>query len=371
MTRLDDYRRETGEIKAQLLARIGEIAAMLLPHGRKEGGLWVSHNPAGDDHKKNPALKVRINGGDAGAWSDWRSGDKGDVWRLIEHCQRTDFNGARRWAMDALGLKAMSREERAAAAAQAQNYVHAAAAKAEKDSARKLLEANRLWNEADAKSSPWRDHALAYFSGRSCALEDVPNIARQTFRYSRQSEYWKLAKWESSGRYPVKIEAGPLFPAIHSAMRNRMGLLTACHVTFLDPVLPKKALVKPPKMMKGQALGAVIELAYGPENRPFWEAERPHPLIIAEGVETALSLAIEVPEARVWAGGSLAGIGSAPVDLDCISAVIFARDNNVGNDQAQGQFEAAFAQLAAKKPLEVMASHLGDDFNDLANGEAR
>jgi hypothetical protein len=56
--------------------------------------------------------------------------------------------------------------------------------------------------------------------------------------------------------------------------------------------------------------------------------------------------------------------------LDCVGAVIVARDNNDGNAQAARQLDDALEQLArANKPLEVIASHVGDDFNDLAKGE--
>lgn len=366
-----DYRRETEAIKAQLLMRIGDVARTLLPRGRREGGLWASHNPRGDDPKKKPALKVRIQGGDLGAWSDWRSGDKGDVFRLIEHCQRTDFNGARRWAMDFLGLKAMSREERAKAAAQAQTYNEREAKRAEADRQRKLAGAVKLWRDgADLTRSPWREHALAYFRARQCALEDVPNIARETFRYSRATEWWKGAQWSRDGGRAIKTHPGPDFPAIHSALRNSMGILMCCHVTFLDPAMPRKAPVDNAKLMYGEALGSVIEVALGPENKPFWLAQQAQPLVIAEGIETALSLAIALPECRVWAGGSLAGIAAAPAGLDCVSQIYFARDNNAGNPQAQAQFERAHEALAAHgKPLAVMASIVGDDFNDLATGD--
>jgi Toprim domain len=365
-----DYRRETDEIKAQLLMRIGDVARALLPDGRKEGGLWVSHNPAGDDMRKAPALKVRVSGGDAGAWYDWRSGDKGDVFGLIEHCKRCDFKDARRWAMDFLGIRAMSRAERAKLSHEAVRYQERESAKAEGERLARLAKAMKLWNAADTKASAWREHALAYFAARAMPLKAIPHLNPDTFRFARATEYWKGAKWQGGGRAPVKLEDGPQFPAIHSAMRNRLGLLTACHVTFLDPDAPKKAPVQPAKLMLGQALGAVIEISMGPEGKPFWLAQQPHPLIIGEGIETCGPLAIAVPEARVWAGGSLAGISGAPIDLPCIAAVFFARDNNDGNDQAQKQFQSAFDALAAHgKPLAVMASHVGDDFNDLARGE--
>jgi Toprim domain len=114
----------------------------------------------------------------------------------------------------------------------------------------------------------------------------------------------------------------------------------------------------------------VIEVSCGPSGLPFWLCTTAYPLILCEGIETALSLAIAVPEARVWAAGSLAGMGHAPIGLACISDVTVARDNNHGNPQAQKQLDAALMALEAHdKPLVVMNSHVGDDFNDLMQGE--
>ena len=166
------------------------------------------------------------------------------------------------------------------------------------------------------------------------------------------------------------MAAGPVFPAIHSAMRAANGALTCCHVTFLDPVLRQKAPVAPAKLMLGEALASVIEVSRGPCDEDFWRCATAGPLIIAEGIETALTMALAVPEARVWAAGSLAGMGHCPVQLPCVGEIAVARDNNHGNAQAQKALNAALWKLEeADKPLVVMASHVGDDFNDLGQGE--
>lgn len=381
-------------IKAGLKDRIGELVGRLLPHGREEGGQWVCHNPLGDDARKPPAFKVRIRGGDLGAWIDWRSGDKGDVIGLVAFCERTDVAGALTWARDFLGLRAMSRADREAMRRVAREKAETRARDDEKRRRDKLLAADRLFCREGPQSrdigpasvpegtfaidmrSAVIDHAWAYFANRAVPLGLVRHLNRRNFRVSPATEWWKGAAWErdqASGRR-WKAIAGPLYPAVHSAMRNRMGLVTCCHVTFLDPARPAKAPVTPAKLMYGEALGAVIEISTGPSGVPFWMADRdglkPCPLIIAEGIETALSFATTIPEARVWAGGSLAGVGAAPVDLDCVAWVLFARDNNAGNAQAQKQFSAALERLEASgKRVEVEASHVGDDFNDLAQGQ--
>lgn len=361
-------------VKAGLIDRIEEVCGQLLPDGRREGPLWVSNNPVENDKGKPPALKVRIARGDAiGAWRDWRSGDKGDVLKLVSYVLRTDTRGALTWGRDFLGLRTMTRADREAMRkVETQRKADRDRAN-EKARADKLRMAERLFSHATSPSgtmSPAELHGRAYFGGRKVPLDQVANLNPETFRFAAATEWWKGAAWANDGGRRFKTAPGPSFPAIHSAMRQWNGVVTCCHVTFLDPAKPKKAPVEPAKLMFGEALGAVVEISTGPSAKPFWLADEPGLLIIAEGIETALSFALAVPEARVWAGGSLAGVGAAPVGLPCVEWVLFARDNNTGNRQAQKQFDAALAGLEShNKRVVVEASHVGDDFNDLAQGE--
>lgn len=383
-------------IKSQLQERIGDVCRKLLPHGRDEGGQWVSFNPVTGDKAKhhNPALKVRLRGGVAGAWKDWRSGDKGDVLGLVAYLLATDAKGALVWARDFLGLRDMTRADRETM----RRVVATRKVAQEKDDAarraRKLLDADRLFRAGggDKPIGPalvplgtfeYADaahvkhaaqlHAEAYFSARGVALHHVAALNRYSFRFSPQTEWWRGATYGGDGEgHRFKAEPGPLFPAVHAAMRNQMGIVTACHLTFLDPLKPGKAPVEQAKLMYGEAKGAVIEISTGPAQKPFWmdDGHEQHPVVLAEGIETALAFAISGVPARVWACGSLAGIGAAPVGLPFISWVLFARDNNDGNAQAQRQFAAALDQLEQSgKTIRVEASHVGDDFNDLATGE--
>lgn len=362
-------------IKSELQDKVALVCKALLPHGKEEGGQWVSHNPVTNDYKpgRPPALKVRMRGGVIGAWKDWRCGAVGDVIGLIAYIEGTDTSGALVWARDFLGIRNMTRADR-------ENMRKVAARQAvererqdEKRRRDKLAAADRLFfnnTSPIGAMTPAEAHARNYFAGRKVPLDLVANLNTDTFRFSAATEWWKGAKWDTRGRQKIKVAPGPSFLAIHSAMRAWNGLVTCCHVTFLDPLKPRKAPIEPAKLMFGEALGSVIEISTGPDEVPFWQAAEAGPLIIAEGIETALSFAVSVPEARIWAGGSLAGIAAAPVHLPCVDWVLFARDNNAGNPQAQKQFERALGQLEASgKRIVVEASHVGDDFNDLAQGE--
>lgn len=374
-------------IKSGLIERVRQLAAALLPDGREESGQWVSWNPVEGDKGKTPALKVRIRGGVVGAWKCWRCGEAGDVIKLVAYVLRTDTKGALAWSRDFLGLRSMTSADRA------ELRKVESTRRAERDRADrrrrelKLQSADALFfaepSEKDTgpaycphgtvafgEHSAAELHARKYFAARQVPIDEI--AGRYAFRFSGATEWWKGATWSTdagSGR-KVKTKRGPLFPAVHSAMRAWNGIVTCCHVTFLDTVKAAKAPVEPPKLMFGEALGAVIEVSRGPSGKAFWMTEEPGPLILAEGIETALSFAVNVPEARVWAGGSLAGVAGAPVHLACVDWILFARDNNSGNPQAQKQFSAALEKLEASgKRVVVQASHVGDDFNDLARGE--
>ena len=366
-------RNDLPEIKQALKDRIEDVCRKLLPDGRREADKWVSHNPmVADDIRHLPALKVGLIR-EKGAWRCWRHGDHGDVLMLIAFTQSTDLKGALQWARDFLGLRAMSLAEREAMRMQAAAKAKREAEENRKARNNKLEKAKELFFLRANDTAAARNHAWDYFRARHCPLEYVQWLNRETFRFSNSSEWWKGAKWGFRDGHKIKTQEGPRFPAIHSGMRQATGIVTCCHVTFLDPVRPEKAPVDPPKLMYGEALGAVIEVATGGlHSVPFWHDNPlvPGPLVLCEGIETALSLAIAIPEARVWAGGSMAGMGSAPVGLACVSDITLARDNNAGNPQALQQLAACIQKLEAHgKPLAFMNSHVGDDFNDLIKGE--
>lgn len=359
-------------VKDMLKGRIVDLCHRCLPQGRREGAEWVAHNPFVDEARKAPALKVALTG-NKGAWKDWRNGDKGDVLDLITFTQGlASFKDVMAWARDFLGLEELTPKQRDALRREAVMRKERDAAEEQKRRARKLERAMELWQQADAPGeNPGAEaHAMGYFADRGCDMRNLAHPPFRTFRFSSATEWWKGADYERHNGGAHKTKPGPQFPAIHSAMRAANGALTCCHVTFLDPVMRRKAPVAPAKLMLGEALGSVIEVSRGPVDEDFWMASKPSPLIIAEGIETALTLALAVPEARVWAAGSLAGMGSCPVHLPAVGEIAVARDNNHGNPQAQKQLNAALIKLEeASKPLVVMASHVGDDFNDLGQGE--
>jgi len=160
--------------------------------------------------------------------------------------------------------------------------------------------------------------ARAYFTQRGVDLADVATLAAGNFRFGKRAEYWPDAKWQEHEGRRIKRQEGRKIPAIAAAVRDEKGVICGCHLTFLDEVLPAKASVEKPKLMFGAIAGGVLEIATGMMangrvGKDFWREEQGNLLVLCEGIETGLSLAVAVPEARVRAALSLNNIGHAPL----------------------------------------------------------
>lgn len=146
-------------------------------------------------------------------------------------------------------------------------------AAAEADAAKRAAQAKTVWAAAQAiQGTP----AETYLRGRgvTCALPD-------TLRYAP-------ACWHKSGAH---------LPAMVALVEGGDGF--AVHRTYLRPDGFGKAEVEPAKAMLGAVAGGAVRLV-----------ETRGPLVVAEGIETALSLAsglLQAP-ATIWAALSTSGL---------------------------------------------------------------
>lgn len=189
----------------------------------------------------------------------------GEAGRLLLHCKKTGCAFAE--ILAAAGVcQADYAPPDAAVSARREAERRAEAAKREK-------QAHRLWREArPIAGTPGAD----YLRGRgiSCPLPE-------TLRFHP-------ACWHVSARR---------LPALVALVEGGEGF--AVHRTYLAPEGGGKAAVDPCKAMLGAVAGGAVRLSEGQG-----------PLAVAEGVETALSLASGLLSgpARVWAALSTSGL---------------------------------------------------------------
>ena len=64
------------DLSKMLADRASEIAQMLFPNGKKEGNEWCVGSMDGE---KGKSMKIHLAGSKSGVWSDFQSGDSGDL----------------------------------------------------------------------------------------------------------------------------------------------------------------------------------------------------------------------------------------------------------------------------------------------------
>lgn len=180
--------------------------------------------------------------------------------------------------------------------------------------------------------------AGAYLAARGLAVPEAPDLLFHP----------DLTYWETRTGHPALV----------AVVRNAGGEAAAIHRTYLAPDGSAKADVPKPRMMLGRVSGAAVRLA------PVGEGGV---LGIAEGIETALSVAQVCPVLPVWAALSAGNLEQVALPPETRRVVILADNDGAGlraAERAAARFHAEGRRVwIATPPRE------GEDFNDLLQGE--
>jgi hypothetical protein len=153
-----------------------------------------------------------------------------------------------------------------------------------------------------------------------------------------------------------------------AAMRDGHDVIRAVHFTFLTED-GEKADVPKPKLIWPNFKGAVIRLSKGAAGRSViqaTEAGEPETVVVTEGIEDALTVAL-VSVLRCWAAGSIANIGNAPV-LPFIEAWVIHRQNDVSPAAIEAFDRAKRALENTGRLVGELRAHGGKDINDQLRG---
>ncbi len=341
-------RPPAGDVARMLAARVQELCLELLPDGRREGGEWVSKSRRGTSPR---ALSVRQVGGKAGVFGEFDSGAKGDALDLVAHVLFAgDKKKAYAWALNWLGIA-----QGATPAPMAQAPAPRAAAAEDPDAIERRRAAQAMWLAAEASIAG--TPVSAYLRGRGI---DLAQLGRQP----------------RSLRYAPALynrETGRKLPAMVAAIVAPDGAHLATHRAWLAPDAAgvwRKAALRNPKMTLGGFAGGTIRLWRGASSKPLAAAPESDTVVIAEGIETGLSVAVACPELRVLCAvslGNLARLALPPNVLD----IIVAADNDAGNPAAERLLDHAVSRLLAEgRSVRIARSSVGSDFNDALQGVA-
>lgn len=203
-----------------------------------------------------------------------------------------------------------------------------------KEAERRGEHAKRLWLEAQPILGTVAEAYLRDVRGITCTLP-------ATLRFHS-------ACWHGP--------TGKPYPAMVAAVQG--AGLPAVHRTFLQADGLGKAAIDPDKMMLGATAGGAVRITEGPG-----------PLVLTEGIETALSLACGLLHgpATVWAALSTSGIRGLHLPQNPHSLTIAPDGDTAGREAANALAERAHAR---GWKVSLLPAPDGYDWNDILTGKA-
>lgn len=342
---------------------IEDVIGELRLDGKRRGRSFVAFCPW--DGQREPKLHIDVRH-KPGAWINFKGGEKGDALDLVAAVLtdgRTDGHArgrAMKWARAFLKIEGVIDQadfQRRAAEAEARRVKRAAQYARELGDKRRT--AKGLWLAARPLSPG--DGAWRYLAARGVDLAKLPRLPRAV-RYSAEQ------RWHDGDTGEV-THVGP---ALMSAMTLASGAFASLHRIWIDPDRPgQKADLPEPRKMWPDSEGAAIRLWRGESGLAEKDAEQRgliEDVVLCEGVEDGLSIALMTPELRIHAVGSLPGLLSyTPAKI--VRRLIVAADNDWGKPQAQRMLDRATARLRDfNKIVAIARSPEGKDFNDLLRG---
>ena len=335
---------DIGAIAGMLQERAESLARALLPQGHREGNDWVeartSQGGLGD------SLKVCIAGNKRGVWKHFAANVAGDMLDLVAYIHYGGAKGpAVAWSRNWLGLND------AAGPATIARPVDPKPARGDRDTSEKdrRAAAFRLWLEAEPQlaGTPAADYLL----GRGI---DLGKLGRQP----RALRYHPALPHKAGGKWP----------ALLAAISGNEGKTLGVHRTYLD-VQDDGRVIKAPladaKMTLGRYRGGSIRIWRGERvdsrtgelkpGRPLAQADPESSVLITEGIEDALTLAVEYRSRRILCAVSLSNMASLWLP-GMISEIVIVADNDAEGSPAADALEKAIAHFrSAAGPC---ASHI-------------
>lgn len=320
--------------------------------GRREGREWRAGRKA--DGFPGDSLSVVLEGAKRGVFFWGALGKGGDALELVAQVKFAgDKSAAVRWVRDVfLGMVAedpaqLERERDARRARQ-----RAADRQEQEKIEARVRRAAGIWHGAQAEI---RDTLVdRYLLGRGIDLR-LLGRAPGSIRYCPALDYWHEG---------AKVGA---FPAMVTAVAPARGAMRAVHQTWLqvydDGFVGKLRGTGSAKKIYGDYRGGFARIWRGTVADPATGEIRPAPpiaraaggssVIVTEGIEDALTLALALPDRRIVAGLTVGNL--AVLDLpETIGEVILAADNDDADSKAaEALLKAIDAHAAAGRAVSV------------------
>lgn len=321
-----------------------DVARALFPNGARQGPEFYIGSLAGE---KGQSLAVRVSGDKRGVWRDFAAGEGGDILDLVAGALFSgDKKQACAWARNFLGQACHDR-----------HGVQAALPKRpppKKD-------------EPDAEELALRARARAIWLA---ARENILETPVELYLANRAINLRKLGRAPRCLRFEPLLwcgESGIKLPALVAAITAPDGSIAGVHRTWLTKDAAGrwiKANVPHPKKSMGRYVGGCIRLWRGAAGVPMNAAPPGSRIVVCEGIEDGLSIAIGLPEERVVVAVSLSNMTALMLPPQ-FTEVVIAADNDGDNPAAQRNLQRAIDRFIGEgRRVKLARSPIGKDFND-------
>lgn len=337
------------------------------PHGNE---LFTPLNPTRADRHPG-SFVIHTDQGREGGWTEYGAPGtpSGDIIDLVVYCLRLKGRiDAYWWALDFLGLPREGHGGRVRR-------------EAESDTEKKAREQAAL-DHARAEEKARDAKAAKAFSWWRRGAPLAGSIAETYLKFGRKIPLERLRHPPGALRFlpadeRVDRETGEVTetpPALFSAMTAWDRGVRAVHITSLEPDGRDRLRGDKAKKMWGDARGCAIRVSKGKSGlTPEMAAKKGitnEVLVLGEGIETALSAAVAMPDWRSWAAGSLSLLAMLEWP-PCVGHVVLLGEND-GGAAAREAFAAAEARWRARaegRVLTVLRPPAGcSDLNDWLMG---
>jgi len=336
--------KEAEELKAHLKFKSEIVARDLLgePNKRLSNGRELRYG----EHGK---IVVRISGDKAGMWHDFSESKGGDLFSLVTHVRGGEFKEAAEYLRGVVGMKSTT----------SLRLVH-------DHNSRDQYASHQKVKRLEERIEKQKIKATSDLLVRAKEINHK-NVAYRYLREQRNISCELGGDIKTTGIY--EREAGKSFPALIAFARDEHGNVTGGQRLLLDSKTYGKAKVDVPKKSFGHISGSFVEVA---------KPEKPNIIIIAEGLETALSVkqalsehsqeTDEIKNVRILCSLGVSNIKNyAPKKGE---KIIIAADND-GPDSITGKTVLNAKVLLEEKGafVEVVKPDRKGDFNDLLKAE--
>ncbi|MGC0371941.1 MAG: hypothetical protein DGJ47_000642 [Rickettsiaceae bacterium] len=290
------------------------------------------------------SIIVAISGAKAGTWYDFSEHKGGDLFKLVQEKHSCDFKGAAEYLKNEVGLS--TTENIVDDIEYREKYIKYQAAKREEQKITKAKErkVSRLINKSKA------------ITGETVVAKYLTNHRKINLTTNNQIK--QIAGDDLKTTNIWRKEIGKSHPALIAFARNEKGEITGGQELLLNAKTNNKADIAAAKKSFGKIAGSFVTIG-----EKQLESNKLTITVIAEGIETALSIKQAYPDLNVVCSLGISNIKNYPVQNG--EHIIIAADNDGISSNTNKVIEEAHKKLSDLAHVTVVRPSNEGDFNDI------